>query len=113
MDIFGPTHTELRLFLKKYVRMEMEDVVDITIIRLENIINPWSTNFYIDGVETKSPLVWFIEVACRDGLRGESGYVNLRNILSKYISLFGEEPHQIKLSRVFIVDEVHDYRTTE
>lgn len=103
MDIFGPHHTELRLFLKKYLKMEMDDVVDVTIIRLTKSYN----------ISTYKQSIWEIEVACRDGLRGKLGYEDLMIAIKKYIALFGEESHNIKLSRVFIVDEVRNYRTTE
>jgi hypothetical protein len=102
MDIFKPTHTELRLFLKKYLKLEMEDVVDVTVLRLEPITESWMSSMFMDGKITPRS-AWNIEVACRDGMRGARRYEDLISTVKKYISLFGEEPHLIKLSRVFIV----------
>ena len=96
MDIFGPYHTELRLFLKKYLKMEMDDVVDVTIVRLtDNILLNVKGNIY------KQP-IWEIEVACRDGMKDERRFYDLENAVKKYIALFGEESYKIILSRVFI-----------
>lgn len=113
MDIFGPTYTELRLFLKKYLKMEMDDVVDVTVVRLSDTSHvnyQTSILLNVNGNIYKQP-IWEIEVVCREG--GEHSYGDLTDAVRKYITLFGEELYLLKLSRVFIVDEVRDYRTTE
>jgi hypothetical protein len=107
MDIFGPHYTELRLFLKKYLKMEMDDVVDVTIVRLTDtsqVNYQTSILLNVKGNIYKQP-IWEIEVACRYGMKGERRLYDLENAVKKYIALFGEESYQIKLSRVFIVDE--------
>ena len=111
-DIFAPHYTELRLFLKKYLKMEMDDVVDVTIVRLSDTSHVnYQTSILLNvkGNIYKQP-IWEIEVACRDGMKDERRFYDLANAVKKYIALFGEETYLIKLSRVFIVDEVRNYR---
>ena len=110
MDIFGHHYTELRLFLKKYLKMEMDDVVDVTVVRLSDTSHlnyQTSILLNVNGNIYKQP-IWEIEVVCREG--SERSYGDLTDAVRKYITLFGEERHLLKLSRVFIVDEVRNYR---
>ena len=109
MDIFGPHYTELRLFLKKYLKMEMDDVVDVTIVRLtdtSHVNSHTSILLNVKGNIYKQP-IWEIEVACRDGMKDERRFYDLENAVKKYIALFGEESYKIILSRVFIIDEIY------
>lgn len=104
MDIFRLQYSELRLFLKKYLKMEMDDVVDVTVVRLSDTSHvnyKTSILLNVNGNIYKQP-IWEIEVVCREG--GEYSYGDLTDAVRKYITLFGEEPHLLKLSRVFLVE---------
>ena len=50
------------------------------------------------------------EMSASEKRAPEIAFYDLANAVKKYIALFGEETYLIKLSRVFIVDEVHNYR---
>lgn len=95
MDIFGPHYTELRLFLKKYLKMEMDDVVDVTNVRPSNL---W-------GTRPKKDL-WVVEVVFNEDTNlSLEEFSNLENELLKLISIYGEEVNQVMLKRLFIVGD--------
>lgn len=95
MDIFGPHYTELRLFLKKYLKMVMDDVVDVTNVRPSNL---WSTRPKKD--------LWVVEVVFNEDTKlSFEEFSNLENELLKLISIYGEEVNQVMLKRLFIVGD--------
>jgi hypothetical protein len=95
--------------------MEMDDVVDVTIVRLtdtSHVNYQTSILLNVKGNIYKQP-IWEIEVACRDGMKDERRFYDLENAVKKYIALFGEESYKIILSRVFINNEIHYKRISD
>ena len=89
---FGPTYHNLSSFLKKYIMMERDDVIDITTIT--------STN---DGFRMRKN-IWTMEVACDDDSdRSISTYTSMRESLHRLISVYGEEVDDVLVRRIYIV----------
>ena len=89
---FGPTYHKLSSFLKKYIMMERDDVIDITTIT--------STN---DGFRMRKN-IWTIEVACDDDSdRSVIAYTSMRESLHRLISVYGEEVDDVLVRRIYIV----------
>ena len=92
---FGPTYHKLGSFLKKYIMMERDDVIDITTIT--------STN---DGFRMRKN-IWTIEVACDDDSdRSVSTYTSMRESLHRLISVYGEEVDDVLVRRIYIVKQI-------
>jgi len=89
---FGPTYHKLRSFLKKYIMMERNDVIDITTITSTNAGGRMRKN------------VWTIEVACDDDSdRSENTYRSMRDSLHRLMSVYGEEVDDVLVRRIYIV----------
>ena len=89
---FGPTYHKLSSFLKKYIMMERDDVIDITTITSTNSGGRMRKN------------VWTIEVACDDDSdRSGSTYMSMRESLHRLISVYGEEVDDVLVRRIYIV----------
>ena len=92
---FGPTYHKLRSFLKKYIMMERNDVIDITTITSTNAGGSMRKN------------VWTIEVACDDDSdRSISTYTSMRESLHRLISVYGEEVDDVLVRRIYIVKQI-------
>jgi hypothetical protein len=88
----GPTYHKLSAFLKKYIMMERNDVIDITAIKMENL-----------GIWTKKN-VWTIEVVCDDDSdRSESDEKSMRDFFHRLMSVYGEEVDVVLVKRIYIV----------
>ena len=88
----GPTYHKLSSFLKKYIMMERDDVIDITTITSTNAGGRMRKN------------IWTIEVACDDDSdRSVSTYTSMRESLHRLISVYGEEVDDVLVRRIYIV----------
>ena len=88
----GHTYYKLGSFLKKYIMMERDDVIDITTITSTNAGGRMRKN------------VWTIEVACDDDSdRSISTYTSMRESLHRLISVYGEEVDDVLVRRIYIV----------
>ena len=89
---FGPTYHNLSSFLKKYIMMERNDVIDITTITSTNAGGRMRKN------------IWTIEVACDDDSdRSVSAYTSMRDSLHRLMSVYGEEVDDVLVRRIYIV----------
>jgi hypothetical protein len=88
----GPTYHKLSSFLKKYIMMERDDVIDITAIKMENL-----------GIWTKKN-VCTIEVVCGDDSdRSESDEKSMRDSFYRLMSLYGEDVDVVLVEKIYIV----------
>ena len=92
MDLLKPKHGGLLQFLKKYLKKEMDDVIDITNIKLTNPTGSFNESY-----------VWAVEVACNDDMyRDNCKYTELCDKLQSLIGLYGEEVDNVIAIRIYV-----------